>query len=80
MFVQPIGLTFGTGETPSELQSAFAEIILTLQPLAAGRDVETLAEILWSALHGLASLTQGERLRPSHRDARLSLLLDRLSG
>jgi hypothetical protein len=37
--------------------------------------VDTLAEVVWSALHGLATLSRSHRLRPDHADQRLNLLV-----
>jgi AcrR family transcriptional regulator len=79
MFVQRTDLPFGTGEAPAELHAAFAEILTALTPLAGGRDVETLGEVLWSALHGLTSLTRGRRIRAADHQARLDLLLRQLT-
>ncbi|MGI8311546.1 hypothetical protein [Saccharopolyspora hattusasensis] len=55
----------------------FGEFIAALEPLADDRD-QTLAEVLWRVLHGLAALTCGDRLRASHHKARLDLLIARL--
>jgi hypothetical protein len=78
MFVQPIDVTFGTGDSPAALRAAFGEFLTALEPLAADRDLETLAEVVWSGLHGMATLSHGHRLRPDHHQARLDLLLDRV--
>ncbi|TDD70606.1 TetR/AcrR family transcriptional regulator [Actinomadura rubrisoli] len=75
MFVQQIDVTFGTGESPKQLREAFAEFMTALEPLAGERDLETLAEVTWSSLHGLATLVHGHRLRPDHHQDRLELLL-----
>ncbi|MDA3648831.1 TetR/AcrR family transcriptional regulator [Saccharopolyspora indica] len=76
MFVRPLDIPFGADDSPAELKEAFAEIIAVLEPLAGDRDVETYAEVVWSAVHGLAVLARGDRLRASHREARLDLLID----
>ncbi|MBO2459182.1 TetR/AcrR family transcriptional regulator [Actinomadura violacea] len=75
MFVQHVDVTLGTGERTEPLQEAFGEFVSALEPLAGQRDVETLAEVTWGSLHGLATLVHGHRLRPGHADARLDLLL-----
>ncbi|AHH97265.1 regulatory protein TetR [Kutzneria albida DSM 43870] len=80
MFVRPTDLAFGTSEAPAPLRAAFGEILTAVQPLAGGHDLETLTEVVWSALHGLATLTSGQRLRPAQHQARLDLLLGRLTG
>jgi hypothetical protein len=46
--------------------------------LAGDRDVETFTEVAWSALHGLATLSQAGRLRPDFCDQRLATLVDQL--
>lgn len=79
MFVREVDLSFGTDDTPPELREAFGEFVAVVTPVAAEDDVETLIEVLWSALHGQATLDHGRRLRPDHRRARLDLLLSRFS-
>ncbi|MEV0675494.1 TetR/AcrR family transcriptional regulator [Actinosynnema sp. NPDC050436] len=75
MFVQRVEVPFGTSETPDELRAAFGEFMAAVTPVAGQRDPETLVEVFWSALHGLATLTAGHRLRPDHHRARLELVL-----
>lgn len=75
MFVRPLDIPFGAADSPAELKEAFAEIIAALEPLAGDRDLETFAEVVWSAVHGLAVLARGDRLREDHREARLDLLI-----
>ena len=52
------GLPFGRPEGPRELHAGFAELREAVTPLAGGRDPDTLAEVAWSALHGIATLTR----------------------
>jgi AcrR family transcriptional regulator len=80
MFVLSTGLAFGEPETLAPLRAAFDEFAAVVAPLAGDRDPESHAEILWSSLHGLASLTRGGRLRPEHHGQRVELLLDRFTG
>jgi AcrR family transcriptional regulator len=80
MFVMPTDIPFATPETPAAPRAAFAELLAALEPLAGNRDLQTLAEVAWSALHGLAALARGNRLRASHQQARLDLLADQLTG
>jgi hypothetical protein len=56
------------------------EFMEAVTPLADGRDPETLAEVAWSALHGIATLTRVGRLRPDHHQARLTMLTGQLAG
>jgi AcrR family transcriptional regulator len=80
MFVMPTDILFAMPETPAAPRAAFAELLAALAPLAGDRDLETLGEVAWSALHGLAALARGDRLRASHRQARLDLLAGQLAG
>ncbi|MEU1534392.1 TetR/AcrR family transcriptional regulator [Streptomyces fagopyri] len=69
-----------SGDTPAPLAEVLAEIGLAVAPVAAGRDGELLAEVLWSAWHGLAALTGGRRLRPGLTGRRLAALTEVLLG
>ena len=80
MFVMPVDLPFAVADTPAAPRSGFAELLTALTPLAAGRDLDTLAEVTWSALHDLAALARSNRLRASHQQARLDLLVEQLTG
>jgi Tetracyclin repressor-like, C-terminal domain len=80
MFVMPTDIPFAVPETPAAPRAAFAELIAALAPLAGDRDLPTLGEVAWSALHGLAALARGGRLRPSHQRDRLDLLAGQLTG
>ena len=68
MFLLPSGLAFAVDHTPEPLQRAFRGIRDAL-PDADG----TRAEVAWSTLHGLATLSAGGRLRPAAAQARLDL-------
>ena len=48
---------------------------------ATGRrpDPDTLTEVAWSALHGIAT-SPARRLRPDYHQARLTMLVDQLAG
>ncbi|MFI8520540.1 TetR/AcrR family transcriptional regulator [Streptomyces sp. NPDC085481] len=76
MFVQQTALEFATENSPEVLKAAFAEFLLAVGPVAGGRDHDTLAELTWSALHGLATLDGSGRLRPDLAEGRLKLLVD----
>ena len=65
---------------PASARSGFSELLTALAPLAGGRDLDTLAEAAWSALHGLATLNRGQRLSPDSQQARLDLLLELLAA
>jgi AcrR family transcriptional regulator len=70
MFSLPSGLAFATEDPPEPLHRAFVGI-QEVFPDADG----TRAEVVWSALHGLATLQAAGRLRPSHVQERADLLL-----
>jgi AcrR family transcriptional regulator len=74
MFSMPSRLPFAADDTPEPLRRAFAGI----QDAFPDGD-GTRAEVAWSALHGLATLQAGGRLRASHLQARLDLLHDMLT-
>jgi AcrR family transcriptional regulator len=73
MFVLPTGLKFASAETPAALRAAFSELVAALGPK---REMpEFLAEVLWSALHGMAVLTQSKRIPAAGDDVRLNVLV-----
>ncbi|MBB5923130.1 AcrR family transcriptional regulator [Actinoalloteichus hoggarensis] len=74
MFVRTTELAFGTEDTPAPLREAFDAVRAVFAAVADGRDVETLTEIGWSAVHGLVMLDRGGRLRPGERRRRLTML------
>jgi AcrR family transcriptional regulator len=80
MFTLATDLPFGRPETPAQLREAFEEVLRAVEPLAGGRDPETLTEIVWSAMHGLASLAHAGRLRPDFHDKRMAMLVDLLGS
>ena len=75
MFSMPSGLHFAADDTPEPLRHAFARVHDAF-PDGDG----TRAEVAWSALHGLATLQAGGRLRTSHAQERLELLHDMLTN
>jgi AcrR family transcriptional regulator len=74
MFSMPTDLAFATKAAPAPLRQAFAAIERTVA--ASANDPETETELLWSAMHGVADLQRHARLRPSHRAARVRLLVE----
>jgi AcrR family transcriptional regulator len=75
MFLMKVNLAFGENAS-QPLRDAFAVMFAAFAPFAGEHDPETFTEVGWSALHGLATLDRGGRLRPAQRDARLAVLLD----
>jgi AcrR family transcriptional regulator len=72
MFAEPTSLVFASEQTPPALHEAFAE-------LRRVTTTEIGAEVFWSALHGLASLDRGHRLRPGLAGERLDALVRALT-
>ena len=75
MFSLPTGFHFAAQDTPQQLRRAFSEIREAF-PDADG----TRAEVAWAALHGLATLQAGGRLRPDQVQARRELAHRMLTG
>ena len=80
MFTRSTTLHFAAEDTPPELEAGFAELRNVATALAEHQDADTLAEVLWSALHGLVTLTRNGRLRPGHEANRVDLLVAQLSS
>jgi AcrR family transcriptional regulator len=72
MFSLPSGLTFAAGDHP-EPWRAFAALRAAFP--TTGDDVgdNTRTEVVWSLLHGLATLEASNRLTPGQAQARLDL-------
>ena len=77
MFVLPTRIKFGSEETPTALRDAFAELVTALGP--DRQEPEFLAEVLWSALHGMVVLTQSERIPVRGAEDRLNILVQKFS-
>lgn len=76
MFTRATGLRFGESETPEQLAAGFAELRQAIVDTTAdARDVETLTEVVWAALHGLNTLSRNGRLRPGLHNERIELLI-----
>ncbi|MFJ3091583.1 TetR/AcrR family transcriptional regulator [Streptomyces sp. NPDC086838] len=79
MLVLDTGEERGDEREPQPLLDVMAEIQEAVEPLAEGRDPRVLAEVVWSAWHGLVTLTGGARLTEAGTDERLLLLTDALA-
>ena len=73
MFSRATRLRFGADDTPAPLRAAFGELRAAVATVADEQDTETLTEVFWAGLHGLATLGRSDRLRPSHDDERIEL-------
>ncbi|MFF0108875.1 TetR/AcrR family transcriptional regulator [Streptomyces hirsutus] len=77
MFVMPTDVKFAHAETPPPLRAAFDEFVSCFRPDNARR--ELFAEVIWSALHGMAVLSGSGRIPPDSQEERLDFLVTRLS-
>ncbi|WP_395293278.1 TetR/AcrR family transcriptional regulator [Kitasatospora hibisci] len=80
MFTMASELPFGRPDSPAALKEAFAALAGPIAEVAGGEDPEPFTEVVWSALHGLATLDRGGRLRPDFAERRLELLVERMLG
>jgi AcrR family transcriptional regulator len=78
MFVLPTDLKFASAETPPPLRAAFDEFVSCFPPDNERR--ELFAEVTWSALHGLAVLSDSGRIPPEGQEERLDFLVTRIAG
>jgi AcrR family transcriptional regulator len=77
MFVLPTKIKFASEETPTALRAAFAELVTALGP--DRQEPVFLAEVLWSALHGLVVLAQSERIPATGAQVRLNILVQKFA-
>ena len=75
MFTGRTTLRFAAEDTPPELVAAFAELRQAVSAVANEADADTLTEVFWAALHGLTTLSRGDRLRPDYDRERVDLLI-----
>jgi AcrR family transcriptional regulator len=75
MFVLPTQIRFASDETPAALRAAFAAIVVALGPDRQAPNL--LAEVLWSALHGLVVLAQSGRIPAAGAETRLNILVQK---
>jgi AcrR family transcriptional regulator len=80
MFTRATTLRFAAEDTPPQLEAAFAELHQAVGLIADEQDADTLTEVFWSALHGLATLDRAGRLRPGYDSERLQLLVKQFTS
>jgi AcrR family transcriptional regulator len=76
MFTRATTLRFAAQDTPTQLSAAFAGLRSVVEAISDTSDVDTATEVVWAALHGLATLNRSGRLRPEHEFERIELLAD----
>ncbi|WP_454728332.1 TetR/AcrR family transcriptional regulator [Cellulosimicrobium protaetiae] len=81
MFHLPIGAAFASDETPRAMREGFDAITDAL--LALDRppsDVGTAAEVVWGAMHGVATLQRAGRFSAGNYERRVDELVRRVVG
>ena len=78
MFTLPTELQFASAETPPALRACFAEFVSCFRPDDESRELS--AEVVWSALHGIAVLSQSGRIPAGFQDERVDFVVDRLAS
>lgn len=78
MFVLPTDLKFASAETPPPLRAAFGEFVSCFRPENARR--ELFAEVTWSAVHGMAVLSDSGRIPLAGQEERLDFLVTQIAG
>ena len=77
MFTGRTTLRFAEPDSPPELVAAFDGLRQAVSWVASEAEADTLTEVFWAALHGLASLSRGGRLRPDYERERVDALIAR---
>ncbi len=73
MFSLGLGVPFGDTTTPPELRFAFSQFLRLFQGQSS--KPETLAELFWASLHGIAELTRTKRFPRSRQKERVRALV-----
>jgi AcrR family transcriptional regulator len=77
MFILPTDLKFASAETPPPMRAAFGEFVSCFHPDNEQR--ELFAEVTWSALHGMAVLSDSGRIPPNGQEERLDFLVTQIA-
>ncbi|HME50541.1 TetR/AcrR family transcriptional regulator [Mycobacterium sp.] len=80
MFTRATTLHFAADDTPAALSAAFGELRAAVAATGSHADVDTVTEVVWAALHGLATLSRSGRLRPAEEFERIELLASQFGG
>ncbi|WP_407442203.1 TetR/AcrR family transcriptional regulator [Rhodococcus sp. (in: high G+C Gram-positive bacteria)] len=81
MFRLPIRTPFASDDTPRALRDAFGSIVDVLRDVGhPPADLETGAEVLWGAMHGVATLWLAARYSPGNQERRVEELVRRFAG
>jgi AcrR family transcriptional regulator len=74
MFSLGLSVPFGDEATPPQMHFAFSQLLELFQ--AQGPKSETLSELYWANLHGIAELTRTKRFPRSRQKERVKALVD----
>lgn len=77
MFILPTDLKFASTETPAPLRASFDEFVNCFRPDNERR--ELFAEVIWSALHGIAVLSGSGRIPADGQEERVDLLIAQIA-
>ncbi|BBZ40222.1 TetR/AcrR family transcriptional regulator [Mycobacterium conspicuum] len=80
MFTGRTTLRFAADDTPAALVTAFDALRQAVSAVVEDADADSLTEVFWAALHGLATLGRGARLRSDYERERVDLLVARFCG
>lgn len=79
MFELPTDFAFADLDTPPSVAVGFDVMrSLVTDAIPNGDDADTVTEVLWSSLHGLAALQSAHRLRPGYQAERLRVIVNYL--
>ncbi len=74
MFSLSLSLPFDDAATPSEMRSAFSQLLELFQ--GQGSRSEILSELFWASLHGIAELTRTKRFPRNRQKERVKALVE----
>jgi AcrR family transcriptional regulator len=77
MFSLGLTVPFDDAATPAELRFAFSQLLELFQGHSS--KPETIAELFWASLHGIAELTRTRRFPPSRQKERVRALVELFS-
>ncbi|GAB2563835.1 TetR/AcrR family transcriptional regulator [Kribbella endophytica] len=77
MFVLPTELKFASDETPASMRACFDEFVECFR--ADNERRELSAEVVWSAVHGMAVLSGSGRIPAALQEERVDFLVSRLA-
>lgn len=77
MFVLPTELKFASDETPASMRACFDEFVECFR--ADNERRELSAEVVWSAVHGMAVLSGSGRIPQALQEERVDFLVSRLA-